>query len=190
MLTEQKSALRKTMLAQREAIPAETRKAAAKAVAEHGLPAGITTGPAVVSSYWAIGAELDPGRLERRLKREGHRICLPAIQGKTEPMRFHLWSPGEPMRERKWGIMEPLPSAPQVEPSILLVPMLAFDARGWRLGYGGGYYDRTIAALRQRKAIALVGFAFDEQRVDAVPHLDYDQRLDFVLTPSGIIRCS
>lgn len=190
MLTEQKGELRKTMMAQREAIAPEARKAAAKAVAEHGLPAGIMTGPAIVSSYWAIGAELDPGRLERRLKAEGYTICLPAIQGRTEPMKFHTWAKGEPLRERKWGIMEPLPAAPAVDPDIMLVPMLAFDALGWRLGYGGGYYDRTIAALRTRKNVVLVGFAYDEQRVDAVPHLDYDQRLDFVLTPSGILRCS
>ena len=190
MLTEQKTALRKTMMARREAISADARKAAASAVAEHGLPAGITSGPAMVSSYWAIGAELDPGHLERRLKAEGHSICLPAIQGKTEPMKFHTWAKGEPLRERKWGIMEPLPTAPGAEPDVMLVPMLAFDVRGWRLGYGGGYYDRTIAALRARKAVVLVGFAYDEQRVDAVPHLDYDERLDFVLTPSGILRCS
>lgn len=188
MLTTEKSELRKTMLARRESIPAEQRKEAARAVAEHGLPFDHMAGPAIVSSYWAIGAELDGSVLGRRLKREGHRICLPAIQARTEPMKFHLWSSGEPMRERKWGIMEPLASAPEVDPDLMLVPLLAFDARGWRLGYGGGYYDRTIAALRRRKPVVLVGFAYDEQRVDAVPHLDYDERLDFVLTPSGIIR--
>lgn len=190
MITDDKAELRKVMQARREAIPAEARKAAAQAVAEHGLPAGVTPGAKIVSAYWAIGPELDPGPLERRLKREGHRICLPAIQGRKEAMKFHLWTSGEPMRERKWGIMEPLASAPEVDPDVLLVPLLAFDAQGWRLGYGGGYYDRTIAALRQRKAIVLVGFAFDEQRVDAVPHLDYDERLDFILTPSGVIHCT
>ena len=190
MLTEQKTTLRKTMMARRESISDDARKAAAIAVAKHGLPVAITSGPAMVSSYWAIGAELDPGHLERRLKAEGHVICLPAIQGKTEPMKFHTWAKGEPLRERKWGIMEPLPTAPEAEPDVMLVPMLAFDVHGWRLGYGGGYYDRTIAALRARKAVVLVGFAYDEQRVDAVPHLDYDERLDFVLTPSGILRCS
>ena len=77
-----------------------------------------------------------------------------------------------------------------VEPDILLVPLLAFDAQGRRLGYGGGFYDRTLAGLRARKRIVAVGLAYDEQQIDEVPHLDYDQRLDWVLTPSGPMRCS
>ena len=88
-----------------------------------------------------------------------------------------------------WGIGEPLPSAPVLEPDVMLVPLLAFDARGYRLGYGGGFYDRTIAQLRNQKPVLTIGVAFDEQRVDAVPHVDYDQRLDWVLTPSGPLRC-
>jgi 5-formyltetrahydrofolate cyclo-ligase len=77
-----------------------------------------------------------------------------------------------------------------LEPDILLVPLLAFDGRGRRLGYGGGFYDRTLAGLRARKPIAAVGLAYDEQRIDEVPHLDYDEMLDWVLTPSGPMRCS
>jgi 5-formyltetrahydrofolate cyclo-ligase len=89
-----------------------------------------------------------------------------------------------------WGISEPTADKPEVEPDILLVPLLAFDNAGRRLGYGGGFYDRTLHALRAKKQVTAVGLAYDEQRVDAVPHLDYDQRLDWVLTPSGPLRCS
>jgi 5-formyltetrahydrofolate cyclo-ligase len=71
----------------------------------------------------------------------------------------------------------------------LLVPLLAFDLAGWRLGYGGGFYDRTLRRLRAMQPVLAVGIAFNEQRVDAVPHLDYDERLDWVLTPSGPLRC-
>jgi 5-formyltetrahydrofolate cyclo-ligase len=71
---------------------------------------------------------------------------------------------------------------------VLLVPLLAFDPMGYRLGYGGGFYDRTLAKLRKRQGVIAIGLAFDEQRVDAVPHVDYDQRLDWVLTPSGPLR--
>ena len=71
----------------------------------------------------------------------------------------------------------------------MLVPLLAFDARGYRIGYGGGFYDRTIAQLRNQKPVLTIGIAFDEQRVESVPHVDYDQRLDWVLTPSGPLRC-
>ena len=188
-MKEAKAQLRKEMMSKRETLPRQLRLDAARRVAEHGLPKELNGGPSIVSSYWSIGAELDPGQLERRLVGEGHRICLPAIQSKASPMKFHLWLKGEPTRERKWGIHEPLPTAPEVDPDILLVPMLAFDEKGWRLGYGGGYYDRTIQALRKRKSVVVVGFAYDEQKVDAVPHLDYDERLDWVLTPSGAFCC-
>ena len=88
-----------------------------------------------------------------------------------------------------WGIAEPLPSRAALEPDIVLVPLLAFDAQGYRLGYGGGFYDRSLAGLRAKKPIVAVGIAYDELKVDAVPHLDYDQRVDWVLTPSGPLRC-
>jgi 5-formyltetrahydrofolate cyclo-ligase len=184
-----KSALRSVMKDRREALAPAHRAAAAARVAEIGLPPGLNGGACVVSSYWAIRPELDPDPLEDRLRAEGHRICLPAIRRRTEPMAMRLWRDGDPLIERKWGIMEPVDTAPEVDPDIMLVPLLAFDGSGYRLGYGGGYYDRTIARLRALKPVVLVGFAYDEQAVDAVPHLDYDQRLDWILTPSGARRC-
>lgn len=187
-MTDEKAALRREMMAAREALQPAARKQAAEAVARVGLPSKLASRPAMISSYWAIGPELDPGALERRLIAAGHTICLPCIQRKTEPMLFRTWKHGEPMRERKWGIMEPIEPAPSVDPDIMLVPLLAWDAGGWRLGYGGGYYDRTIQALRTRKPVVVIGFAYDEQKVDAVPRLDYDERLDWMLTPSGVIR--
>ena len=82
-----------------------------------------------------------------------------------------------------------MPDRGEVEPHIVLTPLLAFDANGFRLGYGGGFYDRTLAKLRAKKPVVAVGVAYDEQRVDAVPVESYDQRLDWVLTPSGPLRC-
>jgi 5-formyltetrahydrofolate cyclo-ligase len=114
---------------------------------------------------------------------------MPMMQGKGKPLLFRAWAPGDAMDSGVWGIAEPKPDKPAVDPDILLIPLLAFDAAGWRLGYGGGYYDRTLHVLRSRKRIVAIGIAFDQQRVDAVPHLDYDERLDWVLTPSGPIRC-
>ena len=93
------------------------------------------------------------------------------------------------MESGTWGIAEPLPSRPALEPDIVMVPLLAFDVQGYRLGYGGGFYDRSLAGLRAKKPIVAVGIAYDELKVDAVPHLDYDQRVDWVLTPSGPLRC-
>ena len=94
------------------------------------------------------------------------------------------------MNKAVWGIAEPKADKPALEPDIVLVPLLAFDAAGRRLGYGGGYYDRTLRGLRARKPIVAVGLAYDAQRIDAVPHLDYDERLDWVLRPSGPLRCA
>jgi 5-formyltetrahydrofolate cyclo-ligase len=189
-LTEAKSRLRKDVLDRRAAIPEDARKAAARAIADHGLPPGLGQSPVVVSSYWAIGAELDPGPLERKLRKAGHRICLPVIQKRAEPMLFRVYNPGDPTGTRKWGIREPTDAAERGDPDILLMPLAAFDLAGWRIGYGGGYYDRTLHDLRARKPVVTVGLAFDEQRIDAVPHLDYDERLDWILTPSGHIRCA
>ena len=141
----------------------------------------------MVSGFSAIGDEIRPLPLLARLMRDGHPLCLPAMQGKGLPLLFREWKPGDPTRDAVWGIHEPLPSAPPVAPDVLLVPLLAFDDRGYRLGYGGGFYDRTIAGLRARQPVVAIGLAFDEQRVDAVPHSDNDERLDWVLTPSGPI---
>ena len=94
------------------------------------------------------------------------------------------------MTSAVWGIQEPRDDKPVLEPEVFLVPLLAFDRRGWRLGYGGGFFDRTLRAARDARPIIAVGLGLAEAEVDAVPHLDYDQRLDWVLTPSGPLRCT
>jgi 5-formyltetrahydrofolate cyclo-ligase len=128
--------------------------------------------------------------LLKRLSAEGHRLALPVMQGKGRPLLFRAWVPGDATAAAQWGIAEPLPEKPALEPDVVLVPLLAFDAHGYRLGYGGGFYDRTLGRLRGKKPVTAVGIGYDELRIDAVPHLDYDQRLDWVLTPSGPLRCS
>lgn len=189
MNLDDKSRLREAMKARREAIPADRRNELARALAAQSVP-GTDRGPVVVSSYWSIGAELAPEHLESCLLRDGHSLCLPVMVGKGKPLVFRRWAPGDPLIDRLWGIREPALSAPEMVPDVLMVPLLAFDRRGWRLGYGGGFYDRTLQTLRASKPILAVGLCYGEQEVDAVPHLDYDQPLDWVLTPSGPIRCS
>ena len=125
----------------------------------------------------------------QRLLGEGYTLALPVMEAKGRPLVFRTWAPGEALAETMWGIREPLPTAQQVEPDVVLGPLLAFDAEGYRLGYGGGFYDRTLARLRKLKTVVAVGLAYDGQRVDAVPHVDYDERLDWVLTPNGPLRC-
>lgn len=144
---------------------------------------------AVVSGFAAIRDEINPAALMTWLHAEGFRLALPAMQGKGEPLLMRAWTPGDATSAAAWGIAEPLADKAAVDPDIVLVPLLAFDSRGYRLGYGGGFYDRTLAKLRAIKSVVAVGVAYDEQRVDAVPVESYDQRLDWVLTPSGPHHC-
>jgi 5-formyltetrahydrofolate cyclo-ligase len=141
--------------------------------------------PGVISGYYPMAGEIWPLRLMATLRAKGHSLALPVMQGKADPLLFREWTPGDELIPGVWGIRQPAPAKQAVLPDILLVPLLAFDARGWRLGYGGGYFDRTLRDLRQRKAVLAVGLGLDELEVDAVPHLDYDERLDWILTPSG-----
>jgi len=189
--TEAKHHLREAAKAQRARLSIAQRTEAAARVASHGLDflTGSPT-PLVVSGFLAIGEEINPAPLMSRLSRDGATIGLPVMVGKGKPLEFRAWLPGAPLVTRMWGIREPDQTAPLVEPDVLLVPLLAFDRTGQRLGYGGGFYDRTLQALRSRRRVVAVGLAFANQEVDAVPHLDYDERLDWVLTPEGPIRCS
>ena len=168
---------------------AEHGTTAADSIARHGIAFAGRPAPAIVSGFLAIGEEIDPTPLMRRLMGEGYRLCLPVMEGKGKPLVFRSWAPGEPLAETMWGIREPVPEAETLEPDIVLGPLLAFDTAGYRLGYGGGFYDRTLARLRALKPIVSIGIAFDEQKVDAVPHVDYDERLDWILTPSGPLKC-
>lgn len=184
-----KKAMRREAKAVRSDAFARHGGTASAAIAGHGIAFAGTPAPAVVSGFLAIGEEIDPTPLMQRLIGEGYRICLPVMEGKGKPLVFRAWAPGEPLAETMWGIREPLPEAETLDPDVVLGPLLAFDTTGYRLGYGGGFYDRTLARLRTLKAIVSIGIAFDEQKVDAVPHVDYDERLDWILTPSGPMKC-
>src|SRR5690606_28440236 len=137
------------------------RSAAAARLAGIGLCAlpGFAPG-SLVSGFLAIGEEIDPAPLVSRLHREGTSICLPVMVGKGQPLAFRTWAPGDLLGTVVWGIREPAETAATVEPDVLLVPLLAFDRFGARLGYGGGFYDRTLRALRGRKPIVAVGLAY------------------------------
>jgi 5-formyltetrahydrofolate cyclo-ligase len=189
-ILQAKRALRARMKAWRAGLGAEAQMRAAEAVARQGLgfldprpPRG-----SVVSGFSPMADEFRVWPLLRRLAGEGYRLALPVIQGKARPLLFRAWAPGDAMDKAVWGIAEPKADKPVLEPDVLIVPLLAFDRNGWRLGYGGGFYDRSLRDLRTREAVIAVGLAFDEQEVDAVPHLDYDERLDWVLRPSGPLK--
>lgn len=189
-ILEAKTALRARMKAWRAGLGADAMTRAAEAVAGHGLAFLDIAEQAVISGFASLPEEFRVWPLLRRLHGEGRALAMPVMQGKGRPLLFRAWAPGDAMDKAVWGIAEPKPEKAQLEPDIVLAPLLAFDAAGRRLGYGGGFYDRTLRGLRARKPIVVVGLALDEQRIDAVPHLDYDERLDWVLTPSGPTRCT
>jgi 5-formyltetrahydrofolate cyclo-ligase len=149
---------------------------------------------AVVAGYAAKGEELDPQALIETLAGRGIATCLPRLAKPDAPLVFHRWHPGEPRTEGAFGILEPVASAPMVTPTILLMPLLGFDRFGTRLGYGGGYYDRTLAALAPRaisdgKARPLtVGLAFAAQEWETLPKEPHDIPLDWVVTERAAHR--
>ena len=186
---EDKRAERTRALARRAAAFAAHGASAGARLATHGLSFLDLAAGAIISGFSAIRDEIDAAPLLARLHAAGHPLGLPVMQGKGLPLLFRTWSPGDAMGKVQWGIAEPLPDKPVLEPDVVLVPLLAFDAAGHRLGYGGGFYDRTLARLRAIKPVVAVGVAYDQLKVDAVPHRSYDEPLDWVLTPSGPLRC-
>ncbi len=137
----------------------------------------------VLSGYMPMRTEIDP--LPAMAAHQGP-VCVPVIPGPGLPLRFREWTPGCAMVAGDFGALIPAEGA-WLEPEVLIVPLLTFDRRGYRLGYGGGFYDRTLERLRSRGATLAVGFAFAAQEVDAVPIEPTDQRLDAILTETGLI---
>ena len=180
-----KAELRKSALATRDALPADLRAAAAQAIAARGLPIDVKPG-AIVSGFSPLKSEINPVPLMRRFADAGAGLALPVVAGRGKPLIMRAWTFGAPLNSGQWGIREPTPDAPEVFPDILIVPLLAFDRRGFRIGYGAGYYDMTLARLRGMKAVIAVGIAFAAQEVPEVPISPRDARLDLVLTEQAV----
>jgi 5-formyltetrahydrofolate cyclo-ligase len=144
--------------------------------------------PGNVAIYRASGSEIDPRPLGEELRRLGWRLALPASDEADAPVVFRGWRPGDRLVPDAMGIAAPLAAAAEVRPDVIVAPLIAFDRRGGRLGQGGGYYDRTLQALRNgASAPAFVGLAFSIQEVDHVPLEPHDQRLDAILTEKEFI---
>ncbi len=136
----------------------------------------------VIAGYSARGNEINPAALVAALRAQGHTIALPVMGGATAPLVFRIHKDGDKFAANAFGIREPETTAPLAEPDILLVPLLAFDRRGHRLGYGGGYYDRTLHELRRHRKILAIGVGFACQEVPEVPAATHDVRLDRIVT--------
>ena len=144
--------------------------------------------PTVIAGYLPIGDEIDVRPLLRRLHGDGHRLSLPRVVRSGGPLAFAVWTDGDTLGQGPFGTSQPTEGAAVVTPEVVIIPLLAFDRYGFRLGYGGGYYDRTLWALRAQRAILAVGVAFSVQETPAVPHGVHDQRLDWVITEREAIR--
>jgi 5-formyltetrahydrofolate cyclo-ligase len=181
-LTDEKRILRGTMLAWRGTLGDEERRAAAAGLLESFRRERPIETPAIVSGFWPMAEELDIRPLMMELHNQGCQLALPVVVAKRQPLVFRAWRPGDPLEAGVFGTLHPSPKRESVEPDALIVPLLACDEDGWRLGYGGGFYDRTLEALRAKKTITAVGVGFNAQLVPEVPHGPSDQRLDWLLT--------
>jgi 5-formyltetrahydrofolate cyclo-ligase len=155
----------------------------AAAIARHAVALAIPKG-SVVGGYHALPDEADPALLLERLVELGCHIAYPRVAGKGLALEFHRVPDGAVMAPGAFGIHEPLDSWPRATPAMLLVPLLAFDASGHRLGYGGGFYDRSLALLQ----VPAIGIAFAGQEVAALPHQPHDAVLYAVLTERGLTK--
>jgi len=138
-----------------------------------------------VSGYMAMRTEIDPTPAMEEAAAHGP-VCVPVIMAKGQPLQFRQWSPGCRMVMGSFGALIP-ESGDWVVPQIMIVPLVAFDRRGGRLGYGGGFYDRTLQGLRERGPVLAIGFAFAAQQDDDLPLEPTDQPLDLIVTERGII---
>lgn len=141
----------------------------------------------LVAAYWPMGDEMDPRPLMRRLEDAGCRLCLPVVTARGQALEFRAYGHGDALEPGLHGTLHPQMVAEPVVPQVILVPLLAFDRQCFRLGYGGGYYDRTLESLRKKVQFRTIGIGFAAQEVPAVPCDGHDQRLDAIATERELI---
>lgn len=176
---------RKQAMAARKVAKADAGPDAGQKLADHfqtliSPPAGT-----IISGFLSIGSEVDVAPTLSAMAGRGCQICLPCVIAPRTPLVFRLWKQGDALIEESFGTRAPAATSTEVQPDILIVPLLSFDRAGYRLGYGGGFYDRTLEMLRKTKPVLAVGVAYSGQQVDAVLRGPYDQPLDWILTESG-----
>jgi 5-formyltetrahydrofolate cyclo-ligase len=182
----EKAALRLKAAEARSALSSQDRAAAAQQAVEHFFAEVPLQRGQAISAYWPIRDELDTRPLLIRLMDDGWRVCLPVVGGPELPLVFRRWEVGAPLYPAGMGMLEPGEAAPETVPDVVVMPLLGFDRSGTRLGYGGGYYDRTLQAMGTKPL--LVGYAFAAQELETIPHQDHDVPLDMLVTENGVVR--
>ncbi len=150
----------------------------------------LRVGSNMVAIYYPVRDELSTLHLAQMIWDAGHSVCLPVVDQTTKTLAFLKWPQGSALAPGPFGVPQPHTDALEVRPCAVVTPLLAFDRTGARLGYGGGYYDRKLAALRETGSLLAIGFAFAEQEVPRVPVEPKDQRLDYIATEQGIIEAA
>jgi 5-formyltetrahydrofolate cyclo-ligase len=186
MTTPSKAELRRDAAASRAALVRDMGDIGARLVTS--FASAILLKPQrIVAGYAPFRDEADPFPLLRFLAASGWTCALPAVVDTDEGLIFRAWHPGDPLAAGRYGIPAPDETAASVRPDVVLVPLLAYDGAGRRLGYGAGYYDRALASLRRTGHVLAVGIAYHGQRVAMVPAQDHDQRLDMIVTEQGAV---
>jgi 5-formyltetrahydrofolate cyclo-ligase len=188
-LADDKRRARSEAAKRRAAAHLRLHEAAGPALAARGLPFARQPEQRTVSGFFPYKSEISLLPLLARLQGEGWVTAMPVVIGEGLPLVFRAWMPGEATVPGIWDIPMPLVTAAEVSPDVLLVPMLAFDRKGFRLGYGGGFYDRTLAKLRKLKQVAAIGVAYAAQEMAEVPRGPHDQPLDWIMTEKATVKC-
>ncbi|MDK9696619.1 MAG: 5-formyltetrahydrofolate cyclo-ligase [Siculibacillus sp.] len=181
-----KDALRRDALARRDRLAPEHRARAGERIADLITDLALPSG-SIVSGFWPIRGEIDPRPAMARLAVRGHPLALPALLADRSAMVFRRWTAGDRLVPAAFGLSEPAAEAEEVDPTVLLMPLAAFDRRGGRIGYGGGWYDRVLARLERSRPVLKIGLGFAAQEVARVPEEAHDRRLDLILTEDGPI---
>jgi 5-formyltetrahydrofolate cyclo-ligase len=180
-LAQQKEILRREARTRRAGLKAAAPDAA-RAIAKNFISSLTLYSNVVIAGYVAAHDEIDPAELIKALRWRGAVIALPRVTAKGEPLAFHRWDQKAAPVKGAYGLFEAAPDWPLIAPDVVLVPLLAFDAEGYRLGYGGGYYDRSLRTLREKGSVLAVGIAYDGQKIAHVPHNAMDEQLDWIVT--------
>lgn len=180
-----RNALRTRLVAAREAMPAETRAPRCGRIERHLDALLDLLRPVILAFCWPFRGEFDARALIARRLPGGLRACLPVVVGEGQPLRFREWSPASEMVEDRYGIHIPAQGA-WLRPDAIMMPLNAFDAAGYRLGYGGGYFDRSLASMQPRPRA--VGVGFELARVDSIRPQAHDLPMDFIVTEAGLFE--
>jgi len=183
-----KTVLRLELRGRRRALAKETPDAAELAVSR--LPAALLKAHPIVGGYRAQGAEIDPWPLMHAFAAAGARLALPVALSAEAPLVFRAYAAGDGLAPDAFNVPAPTADAELVEPDLVITPLLAFDRAGGRIGQGGGHYDRTLAALRAKRRVFVLGLAYAGQAVARIPREAHDQRLDAILTEKAYIEAA